>query len=40
MKKLINSAEDVVKESLLGVAAAHPELRIDHDHRLVIRGDS
>ena len=40
MKKLINSAEDVVKESLLGVAAAHPELRIDHDQRLVIRGDS
>ena len=40
MKKLINSADDVVKESLIGVAAAHPELRIDHDNRLVIRGDS
>ncbi len=40
MKKLINSADDVVKESLLGVAAAHPELRVDHENRLVIRGDS
>jgi phosphoenolpyruvate---glycerone phosphotransferase subunit DhaK len=40
VKKLINAADDVVKESLLGVAAAHPELRIDHEHRLVIRGDS
>jgi dihydroxyacetone kinase-like protein len=40
VKKLINSTDDVVKESLLGVAAAHPELRIDHEHRLVIRGDS
>ena len=40
VKKLINAADDVVKESLLGVAAAHPELRIDHENRLVIRGDS
>jgi dihydroxyacetone kinase-like protein len=40
VKKLINAADDVVKESLLGVAAAHPELRIDHDNRLVIRGDA
>ncbi len=40
MKKLINAADDVVKESLLGVAAAHPELRVDHENRLVIRGDS
>jgi len=40
VKKLINSADDVVKESLLGVAAAHPELRVDHENRLVIRGDS
>jgi dihydroxyacetone kinase-like protein len=40
VKKLINAADDVVKESLLGVAAAHPELRVDHENRLVIRGDS
>ncbi len=40
MKKLINAPDDVVKESLLGVAAAHPELRVDHENRLVIRGDS
>jgi dihydroxyacetone kinase-like protein len=40
VKKLINGADDVVKESLLGVAAAHPELRIDHENRLVLRGAS
>jgi dihydroxyacetone kinase-like protein len=40
VKKLINSTDDVVAESLLGVAAAHPELRIDLDNRVVFRGDS
>jgi dihydroxyacetone kinase-like protein len=40
VKKLINSTDDVVAESLLGVAAAHPELRIDVDNRVVFRGDS
>jgi dihydroxyacetone kinase-like protein len=40
VKKLINAADDVVKESLLGVAAAHPGLRVDHEHRLVVRGDA
>jgi len=40
VKKLINSADDVVKESLKGVAAAHPELRVDFENRLVIRGDA
>ena len=40
MKKLINSPADVVAQSLLGMAAAHPELRIDHQHKIVFRGDA
>jgi phosphoenolpyruvate---glycerone phosphotransferase subunit DhaK len=39
MKKLINAPTDVVVESLLGVEAAHPELRIDHQNKVVFRGD-
>lgn len=39
MKKLINGAEDVLAESLVGLAAAHPELRIDHANRIVYRGE-
>ena len=30
MKKLINAPADVLSESLLGVEAARPELRVDH----------
>jgi dihydroxyacetone kinase-like protein len=40
MKKLINDPADVVAEALRGVAAAHPELRVDHDNRVVLRGDA
>jgi dihydroxyacetone kinase-like protein len=40
MKKLINDAGDVVAEALRGMAAAHPELRVDHDNRVVFRGDA
>ena len=40
MKKLINNPADVVAEALRGVAAAHPELRVDHQHRIVYRGDA
>ncbi|HYJ70541.1 MAG TPA: dihydroxyacetone kinase subunit DhaK [Nocardioidaceae bacterium] len=40
MKKLINDPEAVVRDALAGVALAHPELRIDREHRLVIRGDA
>ena len=40
MKKLINDPADVVAEALLGVAAAHPELRVDHEHKIVYRGDA
>jgi len=40
MKKLINDPADVVAEALRGIAAAHPELRVDHDDRVVFRGDA
>jgi phosphoenolpyruvate---glycerone phosphotransferase subunit DhaK len=37
MKKLINSADAVLADSLVGVAAAHPELSVDHVNRIVYR---
>jgi dihydroxyacetone kinase-like protein len=40
MKKLINGPADVVADALRGMAAAHPELRIDHENRVVFRGDA
>jgi dihydroxyacetone kinase-like protein len=41
MKKLINAPEDIVKEALQGVGAAHPDLvRIDLENQLVIRRDA
>ncbi|MGV8885310.1 MAG: dihydroxyacetone kinase subunit DhaK [Microbacteriaceae bacterium] len=38
MKKLINSPETVLADSLVGVAAAHPELNVDHVNRIIYRG--
>ena len=40
MKKLINDPADVVADALRGMAAAHPELRVDHADRVVYRGDA
>jgi dihydroxyacetone kinase-like protein len=40
MKKLINDPVDVVSEALRGMAAAHPELRVDLPERIVFRGDA
>jgi dihydroxyacetone kinase-like protein len=40
MKKLVNDPADVVTESLRGLAAAHPELRVDVDQKVVYRGDA
>jgi dihydroxyacetone kinase-like protein len=37
MKKLINDPSDVVSEALRGVAAAHPTLRVDHEHKIIYR---
>lgn len=38
MKKLINAPDDVVADTLRGMAAAHPDLRVDVDNRVVSRG--
>ncbi len=40
MKKFMNGVDDVLRDSLKGVAAAHPELRVDLDNRVVLRGDA
>src|SRR5438445_5700544 len=41
MKKLINKPEDVVKEALMGMAAAHADLiKVDVEQQLVIRADA
>ena len=40
MKKLVNHPADLVSQALRGLAAAHPELRVDHGHRIVYRGDA
>ena len=40
MKKLINDPADVVSEALLGIEAAHPDLRVDHQDKIIYRGDA
>jgi dihydroxyacetone kinase-like protein len=40
MKKLINDPANLVSEALLGIEAAHPELKVDHAHKIVYRGDA
>src|SRR5512133_3604859 len=40
MKKLINDPADVVAEALAGIEAAHPDLRVDHDNKVIYRGDA
>lgn len=40
MKKFINDPGDVVREALAGVAAAHPDLRVDLDAGFVVRRDA
>jgi phosphoenolpyruvate---glycerone phosphotransferase subunit DhaK len=41
MKKFINDPADVVKESLTGLAAAHPDLvRVDFENQIVVRKDA
>ncbi|GGN79682.1 dihydroxyacetone kinase subunit DhaK [Nocardia rhizosphaerihabitans] len=39
MKKLINDPATVIHDALTGLAAAHPELRVDLDNRLVLRAE-
>ena len=40
MKKLINDPANVVAEALHGLAAAHPELRVDAQNKIIFRGDA
>ena len=37
MKKLINDPTTVVSDALLGIQAAHPELRVDHERKVIYR---
>ncbi|MFI0416772.1 dihydroxyacetone kinase subunit DhaK [Spongiactinospora sp. 9N601] len=40
MKKIINAVDTVVTDALTGLAAAHPELRVDLDTRVVYRANA
>jgi dihydroxyacetone kinase-like protein len=40
VKKLINDPSTVVADALRGIAAAHPELRVDHANKIIYRGDA
>src|SRR5713226_7976375 len=41
MKKFVNAPEDVVKESLAGLAAAHADLlRVDFENQIVVRNEA
>jgi phosphoenolpyruvate---glycerone phosphotransferase subunit DhaK len=40
MNKLINDPSTVVADALRGLAAAHRHLRVDHQNRIVYRGDA
>ena len=40
MKKLINDPSTVLRDALAGIEAAHPELRVDHGHKVIYRGDA
>lgn len=40
MKKLINKPDEVVRDALHGLAAAHPSLRVDAENQVVTRADA
>ncbi|WP_409235167.1 dihydroxyacetone kinase subunit DhaK [Streptomyces sp. PA5.6] len=40
MRMLINVAETVVADALRGIAAAHPELTVDVENRVIVRRDA
>jgi phosphoenolpyruvate---glycerone phosphotransferase subunit DhaK len=40
MKKLINDPATVVTDALRGVAAAHPDHRVDLQNKIAYRGDA
>lgn len=39
MKKIINDPDAVVAEALRGIEAAHPDLRVDHTHKIIHRAE-
>ena len=39
MKKFINDPTAILADSLAGVAAAHPELKVDFENRVIYRGE-
>jgi len=39
MKKLINDPQNIVAEALRGIESAHSELRVDHEHKIIYRGE-
>ncbi|RLV47700.1 dihydroxyacetone kinase subunit DhaK [Nocardioides mangrovicus] len=39
MKKIINDPDTVVADALLGIEEAYPQLRVDHENKVVYRGD-
>ena len=39
MKKLINDPSTVLADALRGIEAAHPDLRVDHDHKVIYRAE-
>jgi dihydroxyacetone kinase-like protein len=40
MNQLINDPANVVPDALRGIADAHRDLRVDHENRIVVRGDA
>jgi phosphoenolpyruvate---glycerone phosphotransferase subunit DhaK len=40
VKKFINAPDAVVREALAGVAAAHPDLTVNFEDQIVVRGDA
>ena len=40
MKKIINDPSAIVSDALKGVEAAHVELKVDHENKVIYRGDS
>ncbi|MEU8460844.1 dihydroxyacetone kinase subunit DhaK [Streptomyces sp. NPDC029003] len=40
MRMLINTADTVVADALRGMAAAHPDLDVDVEHRVIVRRDA
>jgi phosphoenolpyruvate---glycerone phosphotransferase subunit DhaK len=40
VKKFINEPDAVVAEALAGLAAAHPELRVDRENLIIVRADA